>query len=333
MKILAIETSCDETSVAVIEDGKKILSNIVSSQIEIHEKYGGVVPEIASRHHIENILPVFKEALTEAKVTIDEIDYIAVTYTPGLIGALLVGVSFAKALSYSKGIPLIPVHHLKGHVYSSFIEYDVELPAISLVVSGGHTLLIKIDEDHNFELIGETLDDAVGEVYDKVARLLGLGYPGGPKIDKLSDIGTSTLKIKKPNVKENEFSFSGIKTFVTNHIHNEKMKGNDIIKEDIAKSFQDITVKILCEKAINLCNKEDIKTLTVVGGVSANKALRKEMNKMGKENNIKVFFPNLDYCTDNAAMIGMAAYYEIKKKERDYNYILLDAVASKDMFL
>ncbi|MBP9478371.1 MAG: tRNA (adenosine(37)-N6)-threonylcarbamoyltransferase complex transferase subunit TsaD [Sebaldella sp.] len=333
MKILAIETSCDETSVAVIEDGKKILSNIVSSQIEIHEKYGGVVPEIASRHHIENILPVFKEALTEAKITIDEIDYIAVTYTPGLIGALLVGVSFAKALSYSKGIPLIPVHHLKGHVYSSFIEYDVELPAISLVVSGGHTLLIKIDEDHNFELIGETLDDAVGEVYDKVARLLGLGYPGGPKIDKLSDIGTSTLKIKKPNVKENEFSFSGIKTFVTNHIHNEKMKGNDIIKEDIAKSFQDITVKILCEKAINLCNKEDIKTLTVVGGVSANKALRKEMNKMGKENNIKVFFPNLDYCTDNAAMIGMAAYYEIKKKERDYNYILLDAVASKDMFL
>ena len=333
MKILAIETSCDETSVAVIEDGKKILSNIVSSQIEIHEKYGGAVPEIASRHHIENILPVFKEALTEAKVTIDEIDYIAVTYTPGLIGALLVGVSFAKALSYSKGIPLIPVHHLKGHVYSSFIEYDVELPAISLVVSGGHTLLIKIDEDHNFELIGETLDDAVGEVYDKVARLLGLGYPGGPKIDKLSDIGTSTLKIKKPNVKENEFSFSGIKTFVTNHIHNEKMKGNDIIKEDIAKSFQDITVKILCEKAINLCNKEDIKTLTVVGGVSANKALRKEMNKMGKENNIKVFFPNLDYCTDNAAMIGMAAYYEIKKKERDYNYILLDAVASKDMFL
>ena len=333
MKILAIETSCDETSVAVIEDGKKILSNIVSSQIEIHEKYGGVVPEIASRHHIENILPVFNEALKEAKVTIDDIDYIAVTYTPGLIGALLVGVSFAKALSYSRGIPLIPIHHLKGHVYSSFIEYDIKLPAISLVVSGGHTLLIKIDEEHNFEFIGETLDDAAGEVYDKVARLLDLGYPGGPKIDKLSETGKPTLKIKKPNIKENEFSFSGIKTFVTNYIHNEKMRGNDIVREDIARSFQDITVEILCEKAINLCNKENIKTLTVAGGVSANSALRKRMIEMGKENDIKVYFPNLEYCTDNAAMIGMAAYYELKKQEGDYNYILLDAIASKDMFL
>ena len=333
MKILAIETSCDETSVAIIEDGKKVLSNIVSSQIKIHEKYGGVVPEIASRHHIENILPVFEEALDEAKLSIDDIDYIAVTYTPGLIGALLVGVAFAKAVSYSAGIPLIPVHHLKGHVYSSFIEYDITLPAISLVVSGGHTILLKINEDYEFTLMGETLDDAAGEVYDKIARLLGLGYPGGPKIDSLSEKGVHDLKIKKPNVKENEFSFSGVKTFVTNYINNEKMKGNIINKENIARSFQDTVITILSEKAVNLCKKEGIKTLTVVGGVSANKALRRKMTEMGEENNIEVFFPGLEYCTDNAAMIGVAAYYELKKKGRDYNYILLDAVASKDMFL
>ena len=333
MKILAIETSCDETSVAIIEDGKKVLSNIVSSQIKIHEKYGGVVPEIASRHHIENILPVFEEALDEAKLSIDDIDYIAVTYTPGLIGALLVGVAFAKAVSYSAGIPLIPVHHLKGHVYSSFIEYDIKFPAISLVVSGGHTLLLKINEDYEFTLMGETLDDAAGEVYDKIARLLGLGYPGGPKIDSLSEKGVHDLKIKKPNVKENEFSFSGVKTFVTNYINNEKMKGNIINKENIARSFQDTVITILSEKAVNLCKKEGIKTLTVVGGVSANKALRRKMTEMGEENNIEVFFPGLEYCTDNAAMIGVAAYYELKKKGRDYNYILLDAVASKDMFL
>jgi N6-L-threonylcarbamoyladenine synthase len=333
MKILAIETSCDETSVAIIEDGKKVLSNIISSQIKIHEKYGGVVPEIASRHHIENILPVFEEALDEAKLSINDIDYIAVTYTPGLIGALLVGVSFAKALSYSTGIPLIPVHHLKGHVYSSFIEHDIELPAISLVVSGGHTLLLKINEDYEFQLMGETLDDAAGEVYDKVARLLGLGYPGGPKIESLSEKGIHDLKIKKPGVGENEFSFSGVKTFVTNYINNEKMKGNVISKENVAKSFQDTVVEILSEKAVNLCIKEGIKTLTVVGGVSANKALRKKTKELGKENGIEVFFPSLEYCTDNAAMIGVAAYYEIKTKGRDYNYILLDAVASKDMFL
>lgn len=333
MKILAIETSCDETSVAVIEDGKRILSNIISSQIDIHEKYGGVVPEIASRHHIENILPVFQEALDEAKINMNDIDYIAVTYTPGLIGALLVGVSFAKALSYSTGIPLIPVHHLKGHVYSSFIEYDIKLPAISLVVSGGHTLLLKIKEDYSFELMGETLDDAAGEVYDKVARLLGLGYPGGPKIDKLSETGINNLKIKKPGVGENDFSFSGIKTFITNYVNNETMKGNAINKENIARSFQDTVVEILSEKAIELCKRENIKTLTVVGGVSANKALRKKMKETGESCDIKVFFPSFEYCTDNAAMIGMAAYYELNKEGRDYDHITLDAVASKDMLL
>ena len=332
MKILAIETSCDETSVAVVEDGKKVLSNIVSTQIEIHEQYGGVVPEIASRYHIENILPVFNEALKESGTAITDIDYLAVTHAPGLIGALLVGVSFAKALSYSYKIPLIPVHHIKGHLYSSFIEHDVELPAIALIVSGGHTMLVKVDEEHNFTLAGETLDDAAGEVYDKVARLLGLGYPGGPKIDELSKDGENVFKINKPNVGKYEFSFSGIKTFVSNYINNEKMKNNIINKKNLARTFQDLMVELLCEKSINLCKDEKINNLIVAGGVSANKALRLSINKKAEEENIKVYFPGMEYCTDNAAMIAVAAYYDIRKnknREND-NHIFLDAAASKE---
>ena len=332
MKILAIETSCDETSVAVVEDGKKVLSNIVSTQIEIHEQYGGVVPEIASRYHIENILPVFNEALKESGTAITDIDYLAVTHAPGLIGALLVGVSFAKALSYSYKIPLIPVHHIKGHLYSSFIEHDVELPAIALIVSGGHTMLVKVDEEHNFTLVGETLDDAAGEVYDKVARLLGLGYPGGPKIDELSKDGENVFKINKPNVGKYEFSFSGIKTFVSNYINNEKMKNNIINKKNLARTFQDLMVELLCEKSINLCKDEKINNLIVAGGVSANKALRLSINKKAEEENIKVYFPGMEYCTDNAAMIAVAAYYDIRKnknREND-NHIFLDAAASKE---
>ncbi|MGL4534390.1 MAG: tRNA (adenosine(37)-N6)-threonylcarbamoyltransferase complex transferase subunit TsaD, partial [Fusobacteriaceae bacterium] len=220
MIILGIETSCDETSIAVLKDGKEILSNKISSQIEIHKEFGGVVPEIASRHHIKNIAAILEEALEEAKITMEEVDYIAVTYAPGLIGALLVGVSFAKGLAYANNIPIIPVHHIKAHIYANFIENEVKLPTIALVVSGGHTNIIKVDEMHQFENLGGTLDDAVGETYDKVARVLGVGYPGGPVLDKMSYLGNKNfLKIPEPKVEAYDFSFSGIKTSVINFVN------------------------------------------------------------------------------------------------------------------
>lgn len=330
MKILAFETSCDETSVAVIEDGKKVLSNIISTQIDIHKEFGGVVPEIASRHHIENILPVFNKALNEANVTLKDIDYIAVTNTPGLIGSLLVGLMFAKSVSYANNIPLIPINHINGHIFSSFIESDIKLPAISLVVSGGHTNLYYIYEKNEkiiTELLGETLDDAVGETYDKVARIIGLDYPGGPAIDKLSLNGQNILKIKKPKVEGYNFSFSGVKTFITNYVNHERMKKNEISKEDISKSLQDIIVEILYDKVKKAIKEKNVKTVLVAGGVSANRGLREKFKEFGQD--IKVHFPKMEYCTDNAAMIGVAAYYELKNKKIEKSNYNIDAISTK----
>lgn len=331
MKILAFETSCDETSVSVIENGKKVLSNIISSQIEIHKEYGGVVPEIASRHHIENILPVFQKALDKANCTLKDIDYIAVTNTPGLIGSLLVGLMFAKSISYANNIPLITINHIHGHIFSNFIDNDIKLPAISLIISGGHTNLYYLDEKDNsisIELLGETLDDAVGETYDKVARILGLSYPGGPNIDKLAKLGNNILKIKTPKVNDYNFSFSGIKTFITNYVNQEKMKNNKIVVEDVASSLQNTVVNILYDKISNLLLKKNVKSILIGGGVSANSGIRQKFENF-KNMGYEIHFPKLEYCTDNAAMIGCAAYYYLKKDKNLMN-INTDAISTKD---
>lgn len=334
MKILAFETSCDETAVSVVENGTKVLSNIISTQIDIHKEYGGVVPEIASRHHIENIMPVFEKAMKEAKCEFKDINYIAVTNTPGLIGSLLVGLMFAKSLSYANNIPLLPTNHIDGHIFSSFIENEVKLPAVSLVVSGGHTNLYYLEEKDGYvdiQLLGETLDDAVGETYDKVARVIGLSYPGGPMIDNLSKIGKDTLKIKKPKVEGYDFSFSGVKTFITNYVNHEKMKGNEIIKENIASSLQNVVVNILYDKVEKIVKEKQVNTILVAGGVSANRGLRKKFEKF-KEKGIEVHFPKMEYCTDNAAMIGCAAYYNLKKNEilEKSQVINSDALSTKE---
>ena len=336
IKILAFETSCDETSVAVVENGKNVLSNVISTQIDIHREYGGVVPEIASRHHIENIMPVFTEAMKQAKCSLDDIDYIAVTNTPGLIGSLLVGLMFAKSLSWANKIPLLPINHINGHIFSNFIENDIELPAVSLVVSGGHTNLYYIDEidkEIKITLLGETLDDAVGETYDKIARVLGLPYPGGPEIDRLSKNGKDILQIKKPKVEEYNFSFSGIKTYITNYVNNEKMKGNTISKENVAKSLQEIVSEVLSEKVLKVMKNMKVNTILVSGGVSANGRLREKFREISEKENAKVIFPKLEYCADNAAMIGCAAYYELKNKgmyldNTEDNY-KVDAISTK----
>ncbi len=312
MLILGIETSCDETSVAVVKDGKEILSNKISSQIEIHKEYGGVVPEIASRHHIKNIAAILQESLDEAGLELNDMDYIAVTYAPGLIGALLVGISFAKAISYGKKLPLVPVHHLKGHIYSNFAEHDVKLPAICLIVSGGHTNIVYLDEEHRFENLGGTLDDAVGESYDKVARVMGLGYPGGPVIDKLSYEGDpDAINMPEPKVGGYDFSFSGVKTAVINYVNKMKMKGEEFKPEDLAAAFQKRVVDILCKKAIAAAQEKGVKTILIAGGVAANSALRKELSERAKKQGIEVHYPSLKLCTDNAAMISVAAYYKL----------------------
>lgn len=332
MIILGIESSCDETSIAVIRDGKEILSNNISSQIAIHKEYGGVVPEIASRQHIKNIATVLEESLAEAQITLDDVDYIAVTYAPGLIGALLVGISFAKGLSYARNIPIIPVHHIKGHMYANFLEHDVVLPCISLVVSGGHTNIIYIDEEHNFTNIGETLDDAVGESCDKVARVLGLGYPGGPLIDKMYYQGNRNfLRITKPKVSKYDFSFSGIKTAIINYDNQMKMKNEEYKKEDLAASFLGTVVDILCEKTLAAAIEKNVKTIMIAGGVAANSLLRSQLTKQAEENGIKVIYPSMKLCTDNAAMIAEAAYYKLKNsknKEDCFAGLELNGIAS-----
>lgn len=329
MLILGIESSCDETSIAVVRDGKEILSNNISSQIEIHKEYGGVVPEIASRQHIKNIAAIMDESLAQAGVTLNDIDYIAVTYAPGLIGALLVGVSFAKGLSYGHNIPLVPVHHIKGHIYANFAEHDVKLPCIALVVSGGHTNIIHIDENHKFTNIGATLDDAVGETMDKVARVLGLGYPGGPVIDKLYYKGNPDfLKIPEPKVGEYEFSFSGIKTNIINYVNKMKMKGEEFKAEDLAASLQKTVVDILCKKVLKACEEKNVKQVIIAGGVAANSLLRSELKARGEKIGVEVTYPSMKLCTDNGAMIAVAAYHKLKNGYVPKKNLSLNGVAT-----
>ena len=310
-KILAIESSCDETSCAVIVDGRKCLSNIVSSQIDIHTRFGGVVPEVASRNHITAIDNVVNEALEKANCTLKDIDAVAVTYGAGLIGSLLVGVSYAKGLCYATGKPLIAVNHIYGHIAGNYLTYsDLKPPFICLLVSGGHTAIIKVSDYNHHEIIGTTLDDAVGESFDKVARVLGLGYPGGPKVSKLAESGKPNIKFAKQNdTLGYNFSFSGKKTAVINYVHKLEQAGEELPKEDICASFETWVVDELVEKTIKATLDSGFNKIVVAGGVSANTHLRDELNKKCKENNLECYVPKFEYCTDNAAMIGSAAYY------------------------
>ena len=311
--ILGIETSCDETSVSIVKNGLIEVATVVLSQMDTHAMYGGVVPEIASRMHIENITIVIEECLKKAQMTMNEIDAIAVTYAPGLIGCLLIGVTAASTLSYIYNKPLVPVHHIIGHIYANNLRERIKFPLISLVVSGGHTELIYMDKDYSFKKIGCTLDDAVGEAYDKVARVINLPYPGGPRVDALAHQGDDTYNLPIPLDDDSyNFSFSGIKSAVINLIHNEKQKGNDIIKENIACSFQKRVVDILCKKTMNALKNYNVENLIVAGGVSANKGLREKLTRLCEENNINLSLPNIKHCTDNAAMIAAAGFYAYK---------------------
>lgn len=313
--ILAIESSCDETSAAVVVNGRDVLSNVIASQIDTHKKFGGVVPEVASRMHIEVVNSVVDEALKVANKTLDDIDAIAVTYGPGLVGALLVGLQYAKGLAYSLKKPLIGVNHIEGHISANFIEHkDLKPPFVCLVVSGGHTFIVHVKDYGNYEVIGETRDDAAGEAYDKVARSLGLGYPGGPKIDKLSKEGNEdAIKFPRANFHDNtlDFSFSGVKSAVLNYLNKMEMKNEQINKADVAASFQKAVVDVLTDNVIKTCKMKKVDKIAIAGGVASNSALRENLIKEGKKRNINVLFPSPILCTDNAAMIGSAAYFEL----------------------
>ena len=312
--VLAIETSCDETSVSIIKNGCEDISTVILSQMDIHKKYGGVVPEIASRAHIENITLVLEDVLLKANMKLEDIDAFAVTYGPGLIGSLLIGVQAAKVLSFIYKKPLIAVHHIAGHIYASRLVGEFKYPLLALVVSGGHTDLIYMENDYQFKKIGGTLDDAVGEAYDKVARVMGLEYPGGPIIDVLASVGSDTYDLPFPmDDNSYNFSFSGIKSAVINLIHNEKQRGNVIRKEDLAASFQNRIVTILSKKTMKAVKSLNVKQLVLAGGVAANKGLRDQLIRLCKEENIELLLPSINYCTDNAAMIGIAGYHAFKK--------------------
>ncbi len=317
IKILAIETSCDETAAAVVVNGRKVLSNIISSQIDIHTKFGGVVPEVASRKHIEAISLVVKEALEEANATLDEIDAIGVTYGPGLVGALLVGVQYAKGLAYATNKPLIRVNHIEGHISANFIQHNsLKPPFVSLVVSGGHTFIVYMKDYGEFDVLGETRDDAAGEAFDKVARAIGLGYPGGPKIDKLSKEGDKeAIKFPRANFHEKslDFSFSGLKSAVLNYLNSMEMKGESINKANVAASFQKAVIDFLVDNSLKACSLKGVSQIAIAGGVASNSSLRETFIKEGAKKNIEILFPDPILCTDNAAMIGSAAYYEYMK--------------------
>ena len=314
MKILAIESSCDDTAAAVVEDGREVLSSVIASQVPEHILYGGVVPEIASRRHCESISGICKKALDEARLTIDDIDAVACTYAPGLIGALLVGVNFAKGLSYSTNKPLIPVHHLRAHIASNYIsDKELKPPFLALVVSGGHTHLINVKSYTDYEIVGRTRDDAAGEAMDKAARTMGLPYPGGLNMDRVAADGDATAyKFPSPKIQGSEldFSFSGLKTAVINLVHNLTQKGEEIDIKNIGASYISCVVNILCDrtqKAIDIIHPAKI---VLAGGVSANSVLRREMKILADKNGIELFMPELKYCGDNAAMVGSQAYYE-----------------------
>ena len=318
--ILAIESSCDETAASVVKNGRTILSNVISSQIELHKLYGGVVPEIASRKHIEKINQVIEEALEEAEVTLDDLDAVGVTYGPGVVGSLLVGVAEAKAISYAKKLPLVGVHHIEGHVSANYIEHpDLEPPFMCLIVSGGHTHLVIVKDYGEFEILGRTRDDAAGEAFDKVARAIGLGYPGGPKIDKLAKEGNAeAIQFPKAKLESGpyDFSFSGVKSAVLNYINKCKMQGEEFDRADLAASFQKAVVDTLVEKAVKAAKEYHMDKLAIAGGVASNSALRGAMENACKKESIQFYYPSPIFCTDNAAMIGVAAYYEYQKGTR-----------------
>ena len=322
--ILGIESSCDETSAAVVLNGREILSNVIASQISTHEQYGGVVPEVASRMHIEAISGVVEEALLKANITLEKIDAIGVTYGPGLVGALLVGLQFAKGLAFASKKPLVGVNHIEGHICANYIQHkDLKPPFISLVVSGGHTFIVHVKDYGIYEVIGQTRDDAAGEAYDKVARALGLGYPGGPKIDKLAKEGNpKAITFPKANFHEEtlDFSFSGVKSAVLNYLNKCNMQNIEINKADVAASFQQAVVDVLKDNVLLTCKKKNIDTIAIAGGVASNSTLRETLiNEAGKKG-IKVLFPTPILCTDNAAMIGSAAYFNfINGKVNDLN--------------
>ncbi len=316
MFVLGIETSCDETSVSVVKDGRQVLSNVVLSQIDIHKNYGGVVPEIASREHIKGITYVFDQAMKGANIDYEDLDLIAVTEGPGLIGSLLIGVNAAKVVSLNYNIPIIGVHHISGHIYASHIENAMQFPLLALVVSGGHTELILMKEHFSFEKLGETQDDAVGEAYDKIARVLGLSYPGGPVVDRLANEGREAYQFPRPMIDSPDynFSFSGLKSHVINLHHNMKQRQEVVDVANFCRSFQEAVTDVLVAKTIKAKNAYDIKQIIVAGGVAANSGLRAKMKEQITD--ISVYFPNMSYCTDNAAMIAAAGYYKYQKTHR-----------------
>lgn len=311
--ILGIETSCDETAVAVVRNGRELLANVISSQVDIHRKFGGVVPEVASRHHVEKMTVLLEEALERANLELADVDAVAVTQGPGLVGALLIGVAAAKTLAYSRGIPLIPIHHIAGHIYANQLVGEMQFPLVALIVSGGHTELIYMREHYVFERLGQTRDDAVGEAYDKVARLLKLPYPGGPVMDRLAEKGKVTLDFPRAWLEPGslDFSFSGLKTAVMHTIQTEKQKTTSV--ENVAASFQDAVLDVLVEKTRRAVEQTGVRQLLVAGGVAANRGLRRRLEKYALEEGITLSLPPLDLCTDNAAMIASAAYYAQQK--------------------
>lgn len=322
--MLGIETSCDETAVAIVKNGTEILSNVVASQIESHKRFGGVVPEIASRHHVEQITIVLEEAFQQANVDWDDIDAISVTEGPGLVGALLVGVNTAKALAFARKKPLVGVHHIAGHIYANRLEKEFEFPLLALIVSGGHTELVIMKEHGHYEVIGQTLDDAAGEAYDKVARMLDLPYPGGPHIDNLAEKGKETIDFPRAWLEKDsfDFSFSGLKSAVINYIHNAKQKGEQIVKEDVAASFQASVVDVLTEKTYKAAQKYHAKQIIIAGGVAANKGLRASLNEKFEHTSQQLLIPPIHLCTDNASMIaaaGTIAYQQGRRADWHLN--------------
>lgn len=316
--ILGIETSCDETAAAVIENGRIIRSNIVASQIKSHKRFGGVVPEIASRHHVEQITIVCEAALEDAEVSWEDIDAIAVTQGPGLVGALLVGISGAKALAFAKGLPLVPVHHIAGHIYANRLVNEMTFPLVALIVSGGHTELVHMPEHGVYHLIGETRDDAAGEAFDKVARVLGLPYPGGPGVDRLAKEAQAPVTFPRAWLEEGsyDFSFSGLKSAVMNYVHNSEQRGEVINKADVAAGFQESVIDVLVDKAMRAVKEYNAKQLVVAGGVAANQGLRERIMGAAEENGVELMIPPIKLCTDNAAMIAAAGTINYFKGER-----------------
>ena len=316
---LSMESSCDETAVAILKNGREVLANVVSTQIELHKKFGGVVPEVASRKHIENIDAVFQEAIDEANIKLEDIDHVAVTYGPGLVGALLVGLSYAKALAFSLNKPLVGVNHMQGHICANYIEHkDLKPPFITLVVSGGHTHLVEVKDYNSYEILGRTRDDASGEAFDKIARAMNLGYPGGPIIDKLAKIGNKkAIDFPRAYIDDSyDFSFSGLKSAVLNYLNGCKMKGIEIVQADVAASFQKAVTDVLVGHAADAIDEYGMDKFAIAGGVASNATIRKAMEEMCKEKGVKFYHPSPVLCTDNAAMIGAAAYYDFKAGKR-----------------